>query len=526
MSAAVALRRLETCDSFEEAQKLFNQFPEFLRTQEALEMNHSDMERELAKRGRELTRTLYQGWLDELSPGEADGPVIDAEGKERTRQRTQARGLATVFGSVTVKRTGHGAEGEPSLHPLDGHLNLPEERYSLELCRRAAEEASKNSFDEAVETLAKYTGTRIPKRQVEEIVVRAAQDFDAFYESRRQEPQAPRAEQGSVLVITTDGKGVVMHKDDLRPATRKAAERRRNKMVTRLSKGEKRNRKRMATVAAVYTVAPYVRTPEQVYLALARAEDGDGAEDLPRRPRPEHKRVWASLVQEPAEVIEEAFREALDRDPDHEKSWVSVVDGNKHQLRILKDLAKKYYVQLTIIVDIMHVLDYLWKAGHALAVKSGSELEPWVLERLGWILEGRVSQVAAGMRRSATLRGLGKKQRAPVDACADYLLKYKNYLAYDQYLAAGFPIGSGVIEGACRHLVKDRLDLTGARWRLIGAEAILHLRALRSSHDFDEYWLFHEAREYDRNHRARYADGVVPPLKSSRSNSPNLRCLP
>ncbi|MEA3409737.1 MAG: ISKra4 family transposase, partial [Candidatus Eisenbacteria bacterium] len=437
------------------------------------------------------------------------------------------RGLATVFGPVTVERAGHGAEGEASLYPLDGQLNLPEELYSHELRRRAAEEASKSSFDETVETLAKYTGTRIAKRQVEEIVVRAAQDFDAFYESRRQESQAPRAEQGSVLVITTDGKGVVMHKDDLRPATRKAAERRRNKMTTRLSKGEKRNRKRMATVAAVYTVAPYVRTPEQVHLALARSEDGDGAEELPRRPRPEHKRVWASLVQEPAEVLEEAFREALDRDPDREKSWVSVVDGDKHQLRILKDLAKKHGVQLTIIVDIIHVLEYLWKAGHALAAKSGCELEPWVLKRLGRTLEGQASQVAAGMRRSATLRHLGKNQRAPVDACADYLLKYKNYLAYDQYLAAGFPIGSGVIEGACRHLVKDRLDLTGARWRLTGAEAILHLRALRSSHDFEEYWLFHEAREYDRNHRARYADGVVPSVSHpSQSRPPKLKPLP
>jgi len=118
------------------------------------------------------------------------------------------------------------------------------------------------------------------------------------------------------------------------------------------------------------------------------------------------------------------------------------------------------------------------------------------------------------MRRSATKRQLPNKQRKPVDVCADYLLKYKEYLAYDQYLAAGLPIGSGVIEGACRHLVKDRLDLTGARWRLAGAEAILRLRALRSSRDFDDYWTFHESRENDRNHRALYADGAVPPTHS------------
>ena len=449
----------------------------------------------------------------------------DAEGKERTRQRPQTRELATVFGSVTVERTGHGAEGEASLHPLDGHLNLPKELYSFGLCRRAAEEASKSSFDETVETVAKYTGTRIAKRQVAEIVVRAAQDFDAFYASRRQKTATRPAVEGSVLVITTDGKGVVMHKDDLRPATRKAAERKKNKMATRLSKGEKRNRKRMATVAAVYTIEPYVRTPEQVLRALARAEEDD--EKQPRRPRPEHKRVWASLEQEPAEVLDEAFREALDRDPKREKSWVSVVDGNEHQLNVLEDLAEKHGVHLTIILDIIHVLEYLWKAGHALAAEGSDKLEQWVLERLGRILEGQSSQVAAGMRRSATKRRLRKNQRAPVDLCADYLLKYKAYLAYDQYLAAGFPIGSGVIEGACRHLVKDRMDLTGARWRLTGAEAVLRLRALRSSHDFEEYWRFHEAREYERNHCAKYADGVVPPvLHPSQSKPPKLRPIP
>ncbi|MDF1593140.1 MAG: hypothetical protein P1P89_16620, partial [Desulfobacterales bacterium] len=101
--------------------------------------------------------------------------------------------------------------------------------------------------------------------------------------------------------------------------------------------------------------------------------------------------------------------------------------------------------------------------------------------------------------------------RKPVDACANYLLTYGPYVKYDHYLAKGLPIATGVIEGACRHLVKDRMEVTGARWSLTGAEAVLQLRALRSSHDFDEYWTFHESKEYERNHRALYAEGIVPP---------------
>ena len=134
--------------------------------------------------------------------------------------------------------------------------------------------------------------------------------------------------------------------------------------------------------------------------------------------------------------------------------------------------------------------------------------------RLAWLLEilrGNAAYVAGGMRRSATRRGLALAERKPVDTCAHYLLTYTPYLKYNRYLAQGLPIATGVIEGACRHLVKDRMELTGARWSLTGAEAVLRLRALRSSHDFDEYWIFHEAKEYERNHRSLYADGIVPP---------------
>lgn len=109
------------------------------------------------------------------------------------------------------------------------------------------------------------------------------------------------------------------------------------------------------------------------------------------------------------------------------------------------------------------------------AASSEPQAEQWVSERLLEILRGRSSQVAAGIRRSATRRGLGAKVRLPLDKCADYLLKYRDYLRYDQYLAAGLPIATGVIEGACRRLVKDPMGLTGARWRLAGAEAVLTL---------------------------------------------------
>jgi hypothetical protein len=133
-----------------------------------------------------------------------------------------------------------------------------------------------------------------------------------------------------------------------------------------------------------------------------------------------------------------------------------------------------------------------------------------VADKATSVLQGRARAVAAGIRRRATRQGLDLPARRNADIAARYLANKAGYLDYPTALAAGWPIATGVIEGACRHLVKDRMDLTGARWGLEGAEAILKLRALRSNGDFDNYWHFHLARERQRIHQSRYTDSVIP----------------
>jgi len=323
--------------------------------------------------------------------------------------------------------------------------------------------------------------------------------------------QAEVAETAPLLVIQTDAKGIVMRTQDLREVTRKAAAVSRQKMSKRLSRGEKRNRKRMAQVASVYTIEPYVRTPEQIVNELQPIREAET-----KRPKPQQKRVWASVEQGAEQVIEAAFEEANKRDPKRKKNWVAVVDGNKPQLDLLNTFAIKYSVTLTIVLDLIHVIEYLWRAAYVFNEKESLEAQAWVSERLLEILQGNSSTVAGGIRRSATLRALKAQERLPADDCADYLLDYGPYLRYDKYLAQGLPIASGVIEGACRHLVKDRMDLTGARWGLKGAEAVLRLRSLRSSGDFDQYWQFHLQKELQRNHKSKYVGGRLPIQKPLR----------
>ncbi len=283
-----------------------------------------------------------------------------------------------------------------------------------------------------------------------------------------------------------------MRPDSLRECTKKAAQKNR-KLKSRLSQGEKKDRKRVAQVAAVYTVQPHIRTGESI---MKTSEEDDKV--LPFRIPIRNKRVWASVEREAEAVIEEAFLEAQQRDPERKRQWVVLIDGLPHQIRLIKKVMKRLTIKATIVMDFIHVLEYLWKAAWCFFEKGDEAVEKWIAEKSVNILNGHCSQVAKGIRISATK--LKITDRENIDKCADYLLKNKEKLQYGEALQAGYPIASGIIEGACRHLINDRLDITGARWSLKGAEAILKLRSLKSSNDFKTYWKFHKKRSKQRNY--------------------------
>lgn len=501
MQAAILTKE----ERFFSAEKKFNEMVAKLSSGEMMSKEHGEVESYLKIEGFELLRRMMQSHLDIRAQEEQRAEVIGANVITMTRVRPTERCLETLFGTVRVARLGYSKKGMSSLHPLDGELNLAPDLYSHGIRRLVAQQASKESFDEVVKTISEISGAQLAKRQVEELAQRAATDFDSFYASQSVQTQEQVSETAQVLVVQTDGKGIVMRKEDLREATRKAAIKGTKKMSKRLSRGEKPNRKRMAQVASVYTIEPYVRTAEQIVNQLQPVSEAQA-----KRPKPQQKRVWASVEQSSEQVIETAFEEASKRDPGREKTWVGVVDGNKPQLALLEGFAIKYGVVLTIVLDLIHVIEYLWRASYVFNERESQQAEQWVSERLLEILRGNSSAVAAGIRRSATLRDFKPEERKAADDCADYLLDYSPYLRYDEYLAKGLPIASGVIEGACRHLVKDRMDLTGSRWRLLGAEAVLKLRSLGSSGDFDQYWQFHLHLELQRNHKTKYADGCVP----------------
>jgi hypothetical protein len=464
-----------------------------LHSDPTAQMQHDQVEALIKKQGTELMRLLLQGHLDVRCKREQRMESVQgADGVARTHRRENCeRNLMTEFGQVVVRRKGYSAKGVESLFPLDAELNLPEDKYSSELCRLVAQEVADSSFDEGVESIRRTTGGKVPKRQSIEQTVKMSQDFDAFYNL----PEEPE-KTSDLLVITVDGKGIVMREEDLRPATRKAAEKQKDSHGARLAPGEKLNRKRMATVASVYSLQAQQRTPEQIM---------GPKENKPAPLRARNKRVWASIEHDSRGVIKAAFKEALTRDPKQIRHWVVVVDGGEQQLLAILDVAETYQAKITLVLDLIHVLEYLWKAAHCFHPVGSNQAEEWVKGKALQVLHGAAESVAVDLRRDATRKQLSQNKRRAVDKCAGYLDKYSPMLEYDSFLSEGLPIASGVIEGACRHLIKDRLDRTGARWRMKSAEAIIRIRSLRSSGDFDAYWRFHREQELQRNHSCHYA---------------------
>src|SRR5271169_1182455 len=227
---------------------------------------------------------------------------------------------------------------------------------------------------------------------------------------------------------------------------------------------------------------------------------GQTSADGQTPPRPENKRVWASLLKGKTALIAEVAQEMQRRDPQASKTRVALTDGER-ALQILVERT----LGVTLILDLLHVLEKLWKAAYVFHPEGSLQAELWVLDRTLRILFGEVGQVVKGIRQSVTKRRLFGAKRKTLWAVADYLHRNRARMRYDQYLAHGWPIASGPVEGACKNLIKDRMERSGMRWTEEMAEAIVQLRAIYLSGDFDRYWLFHIEKDQQRLHPANWS---------------------
>jgi len=176
-------------------------------------------------------------------------------------------------------------------------------------------------------------------------------------------------------------------------------------------------------------------------------------------------------------------QEVTNRNPQGRLPVVCVMDGERKLWRILKSM----FPDVICILDLYHVLERLWTIAYCFYPESSPEAQNFVLTRLERLLEGKVGYVIGGIKQMGVKNKLSKNKREKRNAAITYLENNRDFMKYDMYLSAGYPIGSGVVEGACRHVVKDRMEQTGMHWRIPGAQSILHLRALYSNGDWESF---------------------------------------
>ncbi len=371
----------EETDAFAAARHSCEEMLCWLEGTESAALTHAELEDQVGRRGREVQRLMLQDHLNLRALREERVRVIDSEGTVHSNvEPDHRRHLSSVVGAVNVSRLAYRHLGTSNLHPADAVLNLPTELHSHGLRRLAAIESTRGSFDDASAAIERSTGVAVAKRQVESLTAAAAADVEDFYAERAPEPDAS----SDVVVISVDGKGIVMRPDALREATAKAASAATPKLETRLSQGEKRYRKRMAEVGAVYDLAPVARSAADVLAS----KHGDGA-SAPPAPKATGKWVTASVAEDAAEVVTRVFDEAERRDPGHKRCWVALVDGNNHQINRINLEAENRELKVTVLVDLIHVMEYIWSAAWCFFAQGDQAAEDWVrakpnLRRSGW----------------------------------------------------------------------------------------------------------------------------------------------
>jgi hypothetical protein len=382
----------------------------------------------------------------------------------------------SIFGKLSIDRHYFYSAGVGGHCPLDAALSLPPHCYSDLLREWSCYDATDGAYRETIGTIERILGLNLSIQALETSVQADAQDVARFY--AQPHPATELATVGSILVVQADGKGVPM----VQPAVADPP--------LRLKKGQKRTKKQEAIVTSLYTIAPYVRTPQDVRAALLHQER---RADHPTRPVPVQKETRATLEGKAA-AMQMLVQRATQRDGRQIQARVALSDGAES----LQQHMITAFPHYTLILDIIHASEYLWDVATALLGETSPARTPWVAAKLDLVLAGQTRTVISQLRQDAADSSWTEPQRKAIERTIGYYERNLAYMHYDHYLAQGWPIGTGVVEGACGHLVKDRMEQAGMRWTKDGAQAVLDLRAVRINGDWDAYWQFHRQQQHQR----------------------------
>ena len=491
------------CDFFK-AQEQFKAMCEFVRQAGQQRQRVDQVERGLFPKALEMCLDMLLAFINAHGDGD-QGPQVQHDGRALNRlPEPRDKRYLSIFGEIIISRYVYGTrEGQAiEFKPLDGVLGLPagDNSYVLEdwLQRLCVKEA----YGESVKDLQAWLGTTVSVRTAEGLNRKMAEYSEGY---RLSQGTPPPEDDEEILVVTADGKGVPMR----RPLEQRLRE---EKEAVKETEAEapaeaavpdqtsadeaperQKGKKQMAYVGSLYSISPFVRTAEDVVDEVRRRKRS------PERPRPVQKHLWARMttIREgeawpaaPMLFLEMAVA-CHERDPERQKPLVCLMDGERQ----LWKMQAEWFGRAVGILDLYHALKRLWDVAHCLHAEKSPEASEFVTHHLRMLLEGKVGYVLRNFRPLVKPGGLRGKKKETVESAITYYENNRDHMRYDEYLSAGYPIASGVIEGACHHFVKDRMEGAGMRWEIEGAQSMLSLRALYLNDQWDDFIAYRIVQE-------------------------------
>jgi hypothetical protein len=447
------------------------------------------VERDLFRKLLELGHSLFGAFLAAVGPGDVGESAQLDDGRIVHRlPEPHARPLRTVFGEFELSRCVYGSRERQKIEliPTDQRLQLPESELSYLLQEWDQLLGIEHAFGRAREVIEQILRLKQSVDTLEQTNQHMAEAAPVF---RAAQPAPDPQQEGSILVATEDNKGIPM----VRAVAEQPAEAHRKK-------GEKANKKQMACIGCVYSVDPLLRTPEELVQILFRDEDRPKYQPV----RAQQKRYWAELsrVVDGVEIrgqdrVFQAMKHEIAQRRQPGQVLVHLSDGQA-SLETDRQTYLPRDEHTVDVLDLMHAIPRLWQAAHVFHAEGSDEAEAFVRQRLLRVLQGKAAGVVRGLRQMATKHGSTGTARKSLRAICDYLEKNLHRMKYDEYLSAGYPIASGVIEGACRHVIKDRMERAGMRWKVPGAQAMLQLRTIQANGDWERFQDFRIEQETSR----------------------------
>lgn len=501
----------ESETQWEQVQELVVQMERYVGEAVGREELH-EVEDGLFRRLQQLGRLMLERFVAVSGTGYTAGqPPRTLAGETLTYKGIETVSYLSIFGEIDLPRAAYARPDEGYEYPMDGQWNRPTHKYSYLLQKWLQAVAVESDYREATERLNEMFDLalwpQVPQRLGGELGAQA----EAYY----QQLEPPPADtEGRCVGISADGKGVRLLRADRGPSCPDVEE----TPKPRLGKGEKRGTKKEAIVTGAFTFDPEARDPEEVVRALMKGQTPEEREEArqqrqqrrlegrapPRVARNKHLR--ATL-----EGKEIAFGHLLEqvrqRDPTGDKPLVALLDGDAALEERLHEQLRVHHLEDrldAVILDIIHASEYVWEVGTTLYGERNPRREAWVEGKLRALLHGQVGRVIGGFRQRLTKSELTSAQKKVLHKAITYFDNHRHMMDYATYLAKGYPIGTGLIEGACGYLVKNRMEGSGMRWSRVGAEAMLQQRAVKLNGDWDDFWSFHIDSERDRLYPATY----------------------